>query len=80
VDAVQKSNLQNEINALKDKGIEQVMDNGKAIWPLTVSYDMAWQKRASGTQYNSSSGHGLLVALHSNKVIGQIVYSHNCVS
>ena len=71
--------MQNEINAMKAKGIEQVIDNGKAIWPLTVSYDIAWQKCTSGKQYNSSSGHGLLMALHTNKVIAQIVYSCNCV-
>jgi len=44
-DAVQKSNQQNEINTMKEKGIEPVMDNGKAIWPLTISYDMAWPGR-----------------------------------
>ncbi len=79
-DALQKINLQNEIKIMKEKGIEPVMDNGKQIWPLTVSYDMGWQKRASGKQYNSSSGHGLLVALHTNKVISRIVYSRNCVA
>jgi len=36
---------------------------------------MAW-----GKQYNSHSGHGLLVALHTNKVIARIVYSCNCVA
>jgi len=60
---------------MKEKGIEPVMDNRTPIWPLTISYDMGWQKCASGKQYNSSSGHGLLVALHTNKVISQIVYS-----
>jgi len=36
--AAQKSNLLNEINAMKAKGIEQVIHNGKAMWPLTISY------------------------------------------
>ncbi len=79
-DAVQKQNLHNEIAVMQSKGIQQIMDQGKHKWPLTVSYDMAWQKRASGKQYNSSSGHGLLVALHTNKVIARIVYSRNCVA
>jgi len=31
-----KTNLQNEINAVKAKGIQLVMENGKSIWPLTI--------------------------------------------
>ncbi len=48
VDAVQKSNLQNEINAMKEKGIKPVMENGKAIWLVMISYDMALQKCSAG--------------------------------
>jgi len=66
-DAVQKQNLHNEITMMKLKGIQQIMNQGQPIiWPLTVSYAMAWQKQASDKQYNSSSRHGLLVALHTN--------------
>jgi len=44
VDAVQKSNLQNEINAMKEKGIKPVMENGKAIWLVMISYEvLSWQ-------------------------------------
>jgi len=43
-DAVQKQNLHNEIAVMQSKGIQQIMDQGKPKWPLTVSYDMAWQK------------------------------------
>jgi len=55
-----------------------VPDGDKMRWPLTVSYDMGWQKRASGVQYNSSSGHGFLVGAHSNRILGHVCYSKNC--
>ena len=28
---------------------------------ITVSYDMAWQKRSSGQKYDSPSGHAFIV-------------------
>jgi len=77
-DAVQKENLQIEIDRMKAAGITQVKFGGKLLWPLTCSFDMAWQKRAAGKCYNSPSGHALLVGGFSNKIIKCKVYSKGC--
>jgi hypothetical protein len=42
------------------------------------SYDMAWQQKGSGHQYNSLSGHGSLVGRRTRKVVGLIVKSKTC--
>jgi len=52
-DAVQKENMQIEIERMKQAGITQVEFNGKLLWLLTCSFNMAWQKRATGKCYNS---------------------------
>jgi len=62
---------------MKKKGIIAVPDGDKMRWPLMVSYDIGWQKQASGVQYNSSSGRGFLVGAHSNRILGHICYSKN---
>ena len=36
---------------------------------LTVSFDMGWNKRSTGTRYDSKSGHTLLVGKRTKKVI-----------
>jgi len=77
-DKVQQLNLEIEIDMMKKKGIIAVPDGDKMRWPLTVSYDMGWQKRASGVQYNISSGHGFLVGAHSNRILGCVCYSKHC--
>ena len=45
---------------------------------LTVSFDMAWQKRGSGNRYDSISGHGIMIGGITKKVLGIIVYSMKC--
>jgi len=65
-DDVQKTNLENEIKKMQENGMEPVLDGERMIWPLTVMYDMGWQKRAAGRHYNSRSGHGFLVAAFTN--------------
>ncbi len=78
--AVQETNLLNEIEEMKKKGVQPVDDKGRKICPLTCTYDMGWQKRASGNSYNSQSGHGFLVGCYTNKVIDCICYSRGCHS
>ncbi len=39
-DELQKRNLQNEIKAMQEKGIQPVLDGERWIWPLTIMYDM----------------------------------------
>ena len=36
---------------------------------LTVSYDMGWQKRSSGSRYDSESGHSSIIGKISKKII-----------
>jgi hypothetical protein len=45
---------------------------------LEASYDMAWQQKGSGHQYNSQSGHGTLFGRFSRKVIGLVIKSKRC--
>ena len=42
------------------------------------SYDMAWQQKGSGHQYNSQSGHGTLMGRLTRKVIGLVIKSKIC--
>ena len=36
--------------------------------PLTVSYDMGWNKRSSGNKYDSISGHGFIMGGNTKKI------------
>jgi hypothetical protein len=45
---------------------------------VDVSYDMAWQQKGSGHQYNSMSGHGGLFGGLTRKIIGLAVKSKLC--
>jgi hypothetical protein len=44
--------------------------------PITVSFDMGWQKR--GRSYNSLSGHAFLIDVETGKVVAKQVYCKNC--
>ena len=46
--------------------------------PLTICYDMGWNKRSSGTRYDSVSGHGLMIGGYTKKVIGYKSLSKEC--
>ena len=46
--------------------------------PLTVMYDMGWNKRSSGNKYDSISGHGFLVGGNSKKVLNYRCMSKRC--
>ncbi|XP_078315372.1 uncharacterized protein LOC111116349 [Crassostrea virginica] len=45
---------------------------------LSLSYDAGWQKRGSGKNYNSLSGHASMIGLHTKKVVGYSVMSKTC--
>jgi hypothetical protein len=62
---------QNLLVALSNKTTDE---NGKK--PLTVSFDMGWQKR--GLSFNSLSGHAFLIDVETGKVVGKRVYSKKC--
>jgi hypothetical protein len=44
------------------------------------SYDMAWQQKGSGHQYNSASGHGTIVGRRTRKVIALVVKCKTCIA
>ncbi len=79
-DHVQLNNLDKEIMAMKAAGISEVEHNGEKRWPLTCSFDMGWQKRAAGKQYNSPSGYAFLVGCFSNKLLWRICYTKGCAT
>ena len=45
---------------------------------LAVPFDMAWQKRGSGSHYDSLSGHDIMIGYRTKKVIGISVYAMKC--
>jgi hypothetical protein len=51
----------------------------RAKYPqITVSFDMAWQQRSSGHNYNSPSGHALMVGALTRKPLALCVKSKLC--
>jgi hypothetical protein len=44
------------------------------------SYDMAWQQKGSGHQYNSASGHGTIVGRRTRKVIALVIKCKTCIA
>jgi hypothetical protein len=45
---------------------------------VDASYDMAWQQKGSGHQYNSMSGHGSMIGSLTRRVIGLVIKSKLC--
>ena len=60
--------------------LEQFKSNAldKEKVPLTICYDMGWNKRSSGTRYDSVSGHGIMIGGYTKKVIGFKSMSKEC--
>jgi hypothetical protein len=48
--------------------------------PISVSYDMGWNKRGGGRVYDSLSGHGFLVGCKTGKIISFGVLKKSCVT
>jgi len=54
-------------------------DDNHDSWPQLIgTYDMAWQGRASGSQYNSVTGDGLVFGALTRKAIAYAVISKGC--
>jgi hypothetical protein len=45
---------------------------------IDASYDMAWQQKGSGHQYNSMSGHGSMFGSITRRIIGLVIKSKLC--
>ena len=41
---------------------------------LVVSYDMGWQKRASGNSYSSKSGHTFVAGIQTRRIIDCVCF------
>jgi hypothetical protein len=54
-----------------------VLDPKRLPW-VDASYDMAWQQKGSGHQYNSASGHGSMFGCLTRRIIGLVVKSKMC--
>ena len=75
------------IETLKDLGenykdFEEIMANCEDIGniKLTVSFDMGWQKRSSGSRYDSLSGHAFMIGARTKLIIQCIVSSKMCAT
>ncbi|KAJ8671439.1 hypothetical protein QAD02_002698 [Eretmocerus hayati] len=45
---------------------------------IGAAFDAGWQKRSSGMTYNSKSGHGTAIGLHSGKILSYSVRTKDC--
>lgn len=70
-------NLQKEILATKKK-YPNWHENYEDRFPVAVSLDSGWQKRSSGSRYDSSSSHCLIVGGVSKEILGYEVFSKSC--
>ena len=55
---------------------DSVPDNSPV--PLTLKYDMGWQKRSSGRRYDSASGVGTMVGQETGKIVDYGIRSKDC--
>jgi hypothetical protein len=77
------SDSDSEINELIKQVKQNTIENLPASFlpiPLTISYDMGWQRRACGRVYDSLSGHGFFVGCLTGKVIRVGVLQKNAAS
>ena len=45
---------------------------------IVIAYDMGWNKRSTGTRYDSTSGHGVAIGQLTKKIVGLILFSKKC--
>jgi hypothetical protein len=70
-----ETDLANWKSSLSD---EAMVYNRSRYPAIDVSYDMGWQQRSSGKQYNSPSGHAFFVGGYTRKPIALQVKSRIC--
>ena len=66
-DEIISQNIEQEISATKNLEPGFKMINGKI--GLTCAMDGGWQKRGTGTSYNSRTGHNFAIGGYTNKII-----------
>jgi hypothetical protein len=68
-----------DFNLWKESLEDPLMVLPKSKMPLIdASFDMAWQQKGSGHQYNSQSGHGTLMGRLTRKVVGLSIKCKIC--
>ena len=63
---------------LVDEMKQQKFDKGNLLAMISISFDMGWNKRSSGSYYDSLSGHALAIGCLSNKILNMVVSSKIC--
>ena len=77
-DAAKPHDLLTEALGLIDNGRYEELDDLIGPTPLSVSYDMGWQRRGGGRVFDSLSGHGYLMGCLNGKVIHAGVLKKRC--
>jgi hypothetical protein len=67
-----RENLVHSVAKKREESAKEIL--GKI--PLTVSFDMGWQRR--GMSFNSLSGHAFIIDVGTGKVIGKRTFSKKC--
>ena len=71
--------LEEEIELiLGSEGKFEMWKQGNLPVSITVSFDMGWNERSSGTRYDSISGHPFFIGCLSKKIVAAIVSSKIC--
>jgi hypothetical protein len=74
-DAYDEHNFDLWKRSLEDKSLKL---SANRMPKVQASYDMAWQQKGSGHVYNSLSGHGVFIGMHSRKVIALVIKCKTC--
>ena len=77
LEGMTKDEINIATKAYFDKDTENIPDAIKKLG-IAVSYDMGWQKRATGKIYDSMSGHGFMIGCRTGNIIGFKVKSKTC--
>ena len=77
---IDKNNSQSSDSIIQTLSAGDYKNLPKSCTPigLSVSYDMGWQKRSSGKNYDSLSGHGFFVGCKNGRVISKGVLKKHC--
>ena len=52
--------------------------NKEVVVDLKANYDIGWQRKSSGREYNSRSGRGVLIGTESKKILSYGTRISNC--
>ena len=70
-----KHNVEQINKWLKEYHTNKIVPKDIDTIRVLVSFDMGWQKKGTGHNYDSNSGHAYLIGCRTSLVIGMLVYS-----